>query len=118
MAPKAGVERVNGATSQKTCIGGQTQPRSTIDAFRLNRPPPSRFLGRPRFGLLLGGYVVEWTGSLVSIFHVAMGCHVRFALFVCLVVPESTSKRWQLAAWGEWQRSGRGPRRHLRGNGG
>ncbi|CAG7565084.1 unnamed protein product [Fusarium equiseti] len=50
------------------------------------------------FGPLLGGYFVKWTGSLVSIFYVVMGCHIAFMLFVWLIVPESLSERRQLIA--------------------
>jgi MFS family permease len=50
------------------------------------------------FGPLLGGYFVKWTGSLLSIFYVVMGCHIAFMLFVWLVVPESLSGRRQLIA--------------------
>ncbi|KAH7221856.1 major facilitator superfamily domain-containing protein [Fusarium oxysporum] len=50
------------------------------------------------FGPLLAGFFVKWTGSLLSIFYVVMGCHIGFMLFVWLVVPESLSQRKQLAA--------------------
>ncbi|KAK3390442.1 major facilitator superfamily domain-containing protein [Podospora didyma] len=47
------------------------------------------------FGPLLAGQFVKWTGSLVSIFYVTLGCHIFFILFVWFVVPESLSKRRQ-----------------------
>ncbi|KYK59450.1 Major facilitator superfamily domain, general substrate transporter [Drechmeria coniospora] len=50
------------------------------------------------FGPLLAGYFVKWTGSLLSIFYVVLGCHTFFALFVGFAIPESLSKRKQLAA--------------------
>ncbi|KAF4456963.1 hypothetical protein F53441_978 [Fusarium austroafricanum] len=50
------------------------------------------------FGPLLAGFFVKWTGSLLSIFYVVMGCHIGFMLFILLVVPESLSQRKQLAA--------------------
>lgn len=49
-------------------------------------------------GPLLAGYFVKWTGSLLSIFYVALGCHVFFVVFTGLAIPESLSKRRQLAA--------------------
>lgn len=49
-------------------------------------------------GPLLAGYFVEWTGSLVSIFYVALCCHVAFITFVTFVLPESLSPRRQLVA--------------------
>lgn len=50
------------------------------------------------FGPLLAGYFVEWTGSLLSIFYVLLGCHIFFVLFVGLVTPESLSREQQLLA--------------------
>ncbi|SPO00112.1 related to tetracycline-efflux transporter [Cephalotrichum gorgonifer] len=47
-------------------------------------------------GPVLAGYFVEHTGSLVSIFYLALGCHIFFALFALLVMPESVSRRRQL----------------------
>ncbi|PHH90072.1 hypothetical protein CDD83_4611 [Cordyceps sp. RAO-2017] len=56
------------------------------------------------FGPLLAGYFVKWTGSLVSIFYVALGCHTFFVLFVGLVIPESLSAKRQAAARDKWQK--------------
>ncbi|KAF4971907.1 hypothetical protein FSARC_1412 [Fusarium sarcochroum] len=56
------------------------------------------------FGPLLAGYFVKWTGSLLSVFYVVMGCHVAFMLFIWLVVPESLSQRKQLAAREKWEK--------------
>lgn len=50
------------------------------------------------FGPLLAGYFVKWTGSLLSIFYVTLGCHIVFILFIYFVTPESLSKRRQLLA--------------------
>lgn len=50
------------------------------------------FLGLA-FGPLLAGYLVKLTGSLISIFYVAMGCHVIFILVLGFITPESLSKR-------------------------
>ncbi|KND93116.1 Nitrilase and fragile histidine triad fusion protein NitFhit [Tolypocladium ophioglossoides CBS 100239] len=56
------------------------------------------------FGPLLAAYFVKWTGSLLSIFYVVLGCHAFFMLFVGFVVPESVSKRKQVAAREKWQK--------------
>lgn len=56
------------------------------------------------FGPLLAGYFVKWTGSLISIFYVTLGCHAFFVLFVGFVIPESLSKKKQLAAREKWRR--------------
>ncbi|GKT59396.1 major facilitator superfamily transporter [Colletotrichum tofieldiae] len=50
------------------------------------------------FGPLLTGYFVAWTGSLLSVFYVTMGCHIFFIIFVGLVVPESLSIKRQMRA--------------------
>ncbi|OTB06232.1 hypothetical protein M426DRAFT_318978 [Hypoxylon sp. CI-4A] len=50
------------------------------------------------FGPLLAGYFVKWTGSLVSIFYVVLGCHAFVILFFWFCLPESISKKRQLAA--------------------
>ncbi|KAI1474037.1 MFS general substrate transporter [Daldinia eschscholtzii] len=50
------------------------------------------------FGPLIAGYFVKWTGSLISIFYVVLGCHTAVILFFWFVLPESISKKSQLAA--------------------
>ncbi|KAL1842896.1 hypothetical protein VTJ49DRAFT_3913 [Mycothermus thermophilus] len=52
-------------------------------------------------GPLIAGYLVEWTGSLLSIFYILLGCHVFYVSFLTFVTPESLSKRRQLAARGK-----------------
>lgn len=49
-------------------------------------------------GPLIAGYFVEWTGSLLSIFYILLGCHLFFVIFMVLVTPESLSRRRQLRA--------------------
>ncbi|KAK4251507.1 major facilitator superfamily domain-containing protein [Corynascus novoguineensis] len=49
-------------------------------------------------GPLLAGYFVEWTGSLISVFYILLGCHVFFITFMVFVIPESLSRRQQLLA--------------------
>ncbi|KAL7820883.1 major facilitator superfamily domain-containing protein [Trichoderma gracile] len=46
-------------------------------------------------GPLLAGYFVKWTGAIISIFYVALGCHLFFIIFVRFILPESLSKRRQ-----------------------
>lgn len=45
------------------------------------------------FGPLLAGFFVEWTGSLLSIFYVTLGCHTAFILYIIFILPESLSPR-------------------------
>ncbi|KAK3398198.1 major facilitator superfamily domain-containing protein [Sordaria brevicollis] len=56
------------------------------------------------FGPLLAGYFVKWTGSLLSIFYVTLGCHIVFVFFIYFITPESLSKRRQLLAREKWAR--------------
>lgn len=49
-------------------------------------------------GPLLTSYLIDFTGSLMSIFYVTLGCHVFFVCFVGFVVPESLVKKRQLHA--------------------
>lgn len=50
------------------------------------------------FGPLLAGYFVKWTGSLLSIFYVTLGCHIFFIFFILCVTPESLSQKRQMLA--------------------
>ncbi|UNI21809.1 hypothetical protein JDV02_007765 [Purpureocillium takamizusanense] len=50
------------------------------------------------FGPLIAGYFVKWSGNLLAIFYVVLGCHTFFMLFAGFVIPESVSKKRQLAA--------------------
>jgi MFS family permease len=50
------------------------------------------------FGPLIAGYLVEWTGSLLSIFYILLGCHVFFVFVMALAIPESLSRKKQLLA--------------------
>lgn len=50
------------------------------------------------FGPLLAAYFVTWTGSLLSMFYVTLGCHITFAAFIWFFVPESLSKKRQQLA--------------------
>ncbi|KAK4171794.1 major facilitator superfamily domain-containing protein [Triangularia setosa] len=50
------------------------------------------------FGPLLAGYFAEWTGSLLSIFYVTLGCHIFWVFSMLFITPESLSKKRQLLA--------------------
>ncbi|KAI5926676.1 major facilitator superfamily domain-containing protein [Camillea tinctor] len=50
------------------------------------------------FGPLLAGYFVKWTGSLLSIFYVVLGCHGFVILFYWFIMPESLSRKHQTMA--------------------
>ncbi|GAP85983.1 putative mfs general substrate transporter protein [Rosellinia necatrix] len=55
------------------------------------------------FGPILAGKLTLWTGSVLSIFYVALGCHVFVILFFWFIVPESVSKRRRMAAQEQYQ---------------
>ncbi|KAI5867022.1 MFS general substrate transporter [Durotheca rogersii] len=50
------------------------------------------------FGPLLAGYFVEWTGTLVTLFYVVLGCHTVVILWFRFVLPESMPAGRQAAA--------------------
>ncbi len=50
------------------------------------------------FGPILAGRFTVWTGSVLSIFYIALGCHILVITFLWFVVPESLSKRRRMAA--------------------
>ena len=49
-------------------------------------------------GPALAGYVIKLTGSVISMFYIALGCHVFFIVFLVFCIPESLSKKRQMAA--------------------
>jgi MFS family permease len=49
-------------------------------------------------GPVIAGKLTLWTGSILTIFYVALGCHVAVILFFWFVVPESLSKKKRMAA--------------------
>lgn len=66
--------------------------------------PPSRravaigylhacLFGGMALGPLLAGFLVKATGQLLSMFYVALVCHIIFIMFILFVLPESLSKR-------------------------
>lgn len=79
------------------------------NAYATDCTPPSRrnvafglFHGCLFTGIAIGpivaGYIVKATGRIVVIFWIMTIVHIFFLLFVGLVVPESLSKKRQLAA--------------------
>ncbi|KAF2165383.1 hypothetical protein M409DRAFT_67232 [Zasmidium cellare ATCC 36951] len=82
---------------------------SMSNAYATDCTPPSRrnvafgyFHGCLFTGLALGpiiaGYIVEWTGQIVTVFYILTAVHVVFVLFVTILVPESLSKKRQQLA--------------------
>jgi hypothetical protein len=71
-------------------------------------PPPKRgiafgyfhacLFGGIAFGPLLTAFLVRKTGTLLTIFYVALGIHIFFILYISFVVPESLTKKRQLVA--------------------
>ena len=49
-------------------------------------------------GPVIAGYLVRKTGHIVIVFYILLGVHVFFVSFITLFVPESLSKKRQLAA--------------------
>ncbi|KAE8233537.1 hypothetical protein CF326_g1424 [Tilletia indica] len=54
-------------------------------------------------GPLLGGFIVDWTGDILSVFYVAFAAHVIYLIFVAFVLPESVSPDRKAAAEREGQ---------------
>lgn len=50
------------------------------------------------FGPLIAAYFIKFTGSILSLFYVTLGCHIFFIICVGFIIPESVSKRRQLLA--------------------
>ncbi|KAF2434492.1 MFS general substrate transporter [Tothia fuscella] len=46
-------------------------------------------------GPALAGYIIQATGSVITMFYIALACHIFFILFLVLVIPESLSKSRQ-----------------------
>ncbi|KAK5118308.1 hypothetical protein LTR62_002821 [Meristemomyces frigidus] len=49
-------------------------------------------------GPIAAGYLVKWTGQIVVVFYILLGVHTFFVLFIAFAVPESLSKKRQLAS--------------------
>ena len=50
------------------------------------------------FGPILSGYIVKYTGSLISIFYVVLVAHSFFLFTLLAIIPESLTKERQMAA--------------------
>ncbi|KAJ2990625.1 hypothetical protein NUW58_g2851 [Xylaria curta] len=50
------------------------------------------------FGPILAAKFTLWTGSVLSIFYVSLGCHILVILFLWFIVPESLSKKRRIIA--------------------
>ncbi|KAI1428235.1 MFS general substrate transporter [Xylaria sp. FL1777] len=49
-------------------------------------------------GPILAAKFTVWTGSVLSIFYLALGCHVLVISFIWFIIPESLSKKRRMAA--------------------
>ncbi|KAK5016942.1 tetracycline-efflux transporter-like protein [Cryomyces antarcticus] len=49
-------------------------------------------------GPILSGYVIKASGTVLSVFYIALGFHLFFILFVTFVIPESLTKTRQSVA--------------------
>ena len=50
------------------------------------------------FGPIISGYIVKYTGSLISIFYVVLVAHGFFISTLVFIIPESLTKERQMAA--------------------
>lgn len=89
--------------------GSFTTSMAVSFAYATDCTPPERrnvafgyFHGTLFAGIALGpivaGYLMKVTGSVLTPFYVALGCHVFFILSLLLAIPESVSKERQLHA--------------------
>lgn len=49
-------------------------------------------------GPLLAGYIIKWTGTVITMFYIAISFHILFILMLVFFIPESLSKKRQHAA--------------------
>lgn len=54
-------------------------------------------------GPILSGFLMKWTGTILSAFYLALACHVFFIVFLLVLIPESVSKDRQLHARDKYQ---------------
>ena len=89
--------------------GSFTAGNVLIHSYTSDCTPPSQrsvaigylhscLFGGLALGPLLAGYFVKWTGSLISVFYVLLGSHIMYAIYARFGLPESLSKKRQLAA--------------------
>lgn len=94
--------------------GSFTVSMAIANAYATDCTPPARrnvafgifhaalFTGLA-IGPIVAGKIVQKTGTLASIFWVLLGVHLFFGLFILTFVPESLSKKRQLAARERWE---------------
>lgn len=49
-------------------------------------------------GPIIAGYIIKITGTMITMFYLASGCHLLFAVMLLFVIPESVPKSRQMAA--------------------
>jgi hypothetical protein len=49
-------------------------------------------------GPIISGFIVKYTGSLISIFYIVLGCHSVFLFSLLFIIPESLTKARQQIA--------------------
>lgn len=49
-------------------------------------------------GPIVAGYIVKFSGKIITIFYITLACHCFFFVFVIFLVPDSLSKARQLVA--------------------
>lgn len=94
--------------------GSFTTAMALIHAYNADCTPPERrnvtfayfhatlFTGIAA-GPILAGYLVNWTGHIITVFYVAIGCHLFFLIFLFFIIPESVSKERQMIAREKWR---------------
>lgn len=97
-----------GALADGLC-GSFTAGMAITFAYASDCTPPDRrniafgfFHGTMFTGIALGpilaGWLIKVTGTVLTVFYVALGCHVFFIVFLVLLTPESLSKERQMEA--------------------
>ena len=104
------------------------------NAYASDTTPPSKravtfayihgvLFGGIALGPLVAGFVIKATGTVLSIFYIALACHCIFFLFLAFIVPESLTKERQLIARSKHEYVGSDPapssrdwRFYLKGN--
>ncbi|KAI0780685.1 major facilitator superfamily domain-containing protein [Trametes elegans] len=90
-------------------LGGLSSMSANVHAYMSDCTSPasrskifSRYLGLLFTGMavgpVLGGLVIRFSGSFISVFFIAAGLHLVYALLVWFVIPESLSKHEMQAA--------------------
>ncbi|KAI9852582.1 MAG: hypothetical protein M1838_000236 [Thelocarpon superellum] len=90
-------------------FGSFTAAMALTHSYATDCTPPSRrnvafgyFHGCLFTGIAVGpiiaGYVIKATGQVLSVFYIALACHLIFICFLLFIIPESLTKARQLAA--------------------